>query len=92
MKTAEWENCESCRHIVLSLLRLCVPSKLWTEDDTVRAHRMGEVLRSREENKPIIVRFQAWQDTMLVVASKSARGILWRSEITVDDHLTKRQR
>ena len=88
------DDCDSCKRVVLSLLRLCVPSQTWTEDDIVPAHRSGKVSPSREANRPlpIIVRFKAWQDKMLVVASKSAGEILRKNEVTVDDDLIKNQR
>ena len=85
---------DSCKRVVLSLLRQCVPSKTWTEDDIVRAHRLGKVSLSRETNRPrsIIARFKLWQDRMRVVANKSAREILRRNGVHVDDDLTKPQR
>ena len=86
---------DSCKRVVFSLLRQCVPPrKTWTEDDIVRAHRRGKVSLSREANRPrpIIARFKLWQDKMRVVANRSAREILRRNGVQVDDDFTKRQR
>ena len=49
-----------------------------------------KVSLSREANRPrlIIAWFKLWQDKMRVVANKSARGILRRNGIQVDDDLT----
>ena len=56
-------------------------------------HRLGKVSLSRETNRPrsIIARFNL-QDRMSLVANKSAREILRRNGVHVDDDLTKRQR
>ena len=56
----------------------------------MRAHRLGKVSLSREANRPrpIIDWFKLWQDKMRVVANKSARGILRRNGVQVDDDLT----
>ena len=85
---------DPCKRVVFGLLHQCVPSKTWTEDDIVRAHRLGKVSLSRETNRPrpIIARFKLWQDKMRVVANKSAREILRRNGVQVDDDLTERQR
>ena len=66
---------DSCKRVVFGLPHQCLPSKTWTEDDIVRAHRLGKVSLSRETNRPrpIIARFKLWQDKMRVVANKSAR-------------------
>jgi len=76
-----------------STTSVCTEQK-WTEDNIACAHRLGKVSLSRETNRPrpIIARFKLWQDKMRVVANKSAREIIRRNGVQVDDDLTERHR
>ena len=63
-----------------------MPGRTWTEDDIVRAHRLGQVSQSGVSNKPrpLIARLKLWQDKVLVVvANKTAREHLRRIDVTV---------
>lgn len=89
------EGYGDCKRLVLDLLRQCVPSKEWSEDDIVRAHRLGKVPQNPQaasKPRPMIARFRLWQDKMVVVADKTAREKLRRQNVTVNDDLTRRQR
>lgn len=95
------DDYDSCKRTVLKLLKKCVPGKSWSEEDIVRAHRLGKGTQpsssqsagqSARKPRPMIARFKLWQEKMLVVADKKARDNFRKASVTVGDDLTKLQR
>nr|KAG5685965.1 hypothetical protein BaRGS_017404 [Batillaria attramentaria] len=92
------ETFESCAAKVVECLQGTVPNKVWSEDDIVRAHRVGKkpdfasVAANRNQNakpRPMIVKFTRWKDKMAILTK--ARPALKQKRIDVAGDLTQRQ-
>nr|KAG5707153.1 hypothetical protein BaRGS_017837 [Batillaria attramentaria] len=92
------ETFESCAAKVVECLQGTVPNKVWSEDDIVRAHRVGKkpnfasVAANRDKNakpRPMIVKFSRWKDKMAILTK--ARPALKQKRIDVAGDLTQRQ-
>ena len=83
---------------VLQALPTAMPGKNWSEDHTVRAHRLGsddQNLQNQQNGqerreKPMVVRFTRWQDKTDILTD--GREGLRKQNIKVLGDLTKRQR
>nr|KAG5704247.1 hypothetical protein BaRGS_012535 [Batillaria attramentaria] len=92
------ETFDSCAAKVVECLQGTVPNKTWSEDDIVRAHRVGKkpdfasVAANRDQNakpRPMIVKFTRWKDKMAILTK--ARPALKQKRIDVAGDLTRRQ-
>nr|KAG5693084.1 hypothetical protein BaRGS_010643 [Batillaria attramentaria] len=93
------ETFDSCAEKVVQCLQGTVPSKTWSVDDEVRAHRLGKPKASfaataaSRDSKPrpiIVVKFTRWRDKMAILTK--GRPALKQKGIGVSGDLTSRQR
>ena len=85
---------ENCVEKVLQTVRTALPDKQWSDDDIVRAHRLGTQApgpgRHNSRERPMIVRFLRWRDKMKVLTQ--GREALRQQNIQAAADLTQRQR
>nr|KAG5687403.1 hypothetical protein BaRGS_021616 [Batillaria attramentaria] len=90
------ETFESCAAKVIECLQGTVPNKTWSEDDVVRAHRVGKkpnfssvASNTTPKSRPMIVKFARWRDKMDVLTK--GRTALKAKGVSVAGDLTTRQ-
>nr|KAG5692364.1 hypothetical protein BaRGS_007977 [Batillaria attramentaria] len=90
------ETFESCAAKVIECLQGTVPNKTWSEDDVVRAHRVGKkpnfssvASNTTPKSRPMIVKFARWRDKMDILTK--GRTALKAKGVNVAGDLTTRQ-
>lgn len=83
------ENYDTCAGAVVDTLNSVKTYKTWTDDDIVRAHRVGQARPG--EPKPMIVKFRQWRDKMTLIKDKDIRGQLEEKGVRLANDLTRIQ-
>jgi hypothetical protein len=89
VSTGERESYDDCCNAVCNVLNSVDDGRDWTEQDIVRAHRVGQARPG--EPKPMIVKFAQWRDKMKLITDKEFRGRLESEGVRVANDLTRRQ-
>ena len=85
----ERENFDTCAEAVVDTLNKMEGTRTWTQEDIVRAHRIGYAKEG--EPRPMIARFTRWKDKMFILTNKPARESLNSIGIRVSNDLTRQQ-
>eukprot|EP00745_Piridium_sociabile_P041473 TRINITY_DN82021_c1_g1_i1.p1 TRINITY_DN82021_c1_g1~~TRINITY_DN82021_c1_g1_i1.p1 ORF type:complete len:107 (+),score=17.15 TRINITY_DN82021_c1_g1_i1:35-355(+) len=74
--TAEKEDYDACARCVVDVLNSVEGHKTWSEEDIVRAHRVGQTTSG--EPRTMIVKFRQWQDKFKLIRDRDLRNNLQR--------------
>eukprot|EP00745_Piridium_sociabile_P010451 TRINITY_DN17335_c0_g1_i1.p1 TRINITY_DN17335_c0_g1~~TRINITY_DN17335_c0_g1_i1.p1 ORF type:complete len:549 (-),score=105.31 TRINITY_DN17335_c0_g1_i1:225-1871(-) len=83
------EDYTKCASAVINVLNEAGGGRTWTEDDVVRAHRVGQARHGGP--KPVIAKFRNWNDKMFVIRDRQFRGSLDNIGVRVANDLTRQQ-
>eukprot|EP00745_Piridium_sociabile_P004745 TRINITY_DN1285_c0_g1_i1.p1 TRINITY_DN1285_c0_g1~~TRINITY_DN1285_c0_g1_i1.p1 ORF type:complete len:154 (-),score=33.74 TRINITY_DN1285_c0_g1_i1:24-485(-) len=89
-QSSDSESFSMCASAVTSALNSVEgSSKTWTDEDIVRAHRVGQARNGGP--RPMIAKFKNWKDKMTILTDREFRGKLQKNRIRVSNDLTRRQ-
>jgi archaellum component FlaC len=86
---SERESYDDCCAAVCSVLNSVDTTREWTDQDIVRAHRVGRARSGQPQ--PMIVKFRQWRHKMRLITDKPFRANLEREGVRVVNDLTRRQ-